>query len=93
MERRMEAELLELTRDGYVVMGTITLEGDMIQVSSDKPNVEKSVLEIPANIDGKRVYAKDNPEAWFKALPRTFSGSYMRARILSIGDDIQAEEA
>lgn len=83
MGQPMKAELLRTTRDGQVVIGTITLEGETIRVLSDSPNVEASVLDTPANIDGKRVYAKDDAKAWFEALPSTFSGDYVRARIVS----------
>lgn len=79
----MKAELLKTTRDGQVVIGTITLDGETIRVSSDNPNLEASLVDTPANINGKQVYAKDDARAWFEALPRTFSGDYLRARIVS----------
>lgn len=79
----MKAELLQTTSGGQVVIATITLENDRISVSSDNLNIEASLLDTPANIEGERVYAKDDARAWFRALPRTFSGDYLRARIVS----------
>ena len=80
----MRCEFLVSMKSGQVLAGTVTLDGKTVsQVAS--PGYESMMSEIVADgvfVDDQRVTATGDPEKWFANLPREYSGSHLRARMV-----------
>ena|ERR1700694_250598 len=79
-------ELVVTTGDGQIVAGTLTEDNGKI-ASHPMPGYETlcdNVLAGSHIVEGGRrqITADDDPQEWFRNLPREYSGSYLRARIL-----------
>ena len=78
--------ILETTREGQVLAGTLTLGSDgQVTAEPSSPEYEflmASILaETEARVDGKWITVEQDPERWLRALPSVFNGSYLRAGV------------
>ena len=79
-------EILETQEDGsQKVVATVTLDGDRLEFSGG-PNMVASLKAVPAARThefqtGERFTATSDPVRWFYALPWTYNGMMLRARI------------
>lgn len=73
------------TKDGQLLIGKITLDGTLLTVTSiaGKGTDMPSFLTDSHYVNGKMITSKQDPKAWFEALPRTYSGSYLRAEMVA----------
>lgn len=80
----MTCEILILKHGKQSVVGKIILSNGVVSVRSDSKHARmfQEILQDAHRIKGKLVTVKSNPRLWFKALPATYSGTYMRARIV-----------
>lgn len=83
----MKCEILKTTKDGQKVICTLTLEGDSVIADGDSADLETSLLTKKHRVGGKLIGATDDPKAWFEALPATYSGDYLRARMVASNSD------
>lgn len=81
----MRAEILVTTKDGQVTAGTITLKNGKLRGAPEKgyERLVASILEDALDVDGKEVSAEKEPVVFLKALPKCYSGSYLRAKLYS----------
>lgn len=81
-------ELLETDKNGQqVVVGTLMLDNAGHLVVEPEPGNETLLTNVKRseNFDIKSqswITFKQNPEAWFDALPSTYNGMHLRARLL-----------
>ena len=79
-------EILQTMEDGsQTLVATVTLDGDHLEFSGEA-NLVASLKVVPAARTsefetGDRATATSDPVRWFEALPWTYNGMMLRARI------------
>jgi hypothetical protein len=79
----MTVDFLSATADGkQVKAGTVWLEDGQIRHSAapGEESLMTNLLDETYMVEGKELSAKSTPEEWLAALPRIFSGTYLRAQ-------------
>lgn len=78
-----KCEILLTTEDGQKVAGVVIFgPGGLLATPTKGYEVlMKNVMATDHEVDGKEVSPEDM-KAWFESLPRHYSGSYMRARMI-----------
>lgn len=80
---RLKCNLLKTTEDGQEIILTLILEDSKVSVShAENEFIAKGVLSEEHLVGGKMIGIAEDPEGWFLALPKTYTGSYLRAQIL-----------
>lgn len=80
----MDCTLYVLTEDGATPAGVFTFDGVGAVAAAPMTGYEtlfQSVAADPCTVDERPVLLSDQPEAWFKALPSTYCGTYLWATI------------
>ena len=80
----MKCEILVTTRRGQKVAGTISLEKGKLTSTSQKryEKLIKSVKEDKTIVGSKTFDPKKDPRGWLQSLPKVYSGSHFRARLV-----------
>lgn len=92
----MRAEILVTdAEDNQVVAGSLRLnsEGDGIIVDAFDgygPMMDEIVTE-PVFVDDDPLFVEDDPETWLELLPYRYTGSHMRAQIVTEDADVKDE--
>jgi len=90
----MKCELLETTTKGQKVVGVIDLQGTAI-VPIVVPGYERTMASVLSEkvVTYDKSYTKESdPVAWFTNLPKQYTGSYFRARIVNDGAILQSAQ-
>ncbi len=80
----MKCQLLVTTEEGQELACTLVLRNGKISAEPEKgyETLAESVLESSHFVEGKQIGPQDDPEEWFKSLPRQYNGSYLRALLI-----------
>ena len=75
---KLKVEVYKLDNEGTDrKAGAIYLDGAELTASDDS-QLLKNILELPIQSDGKRLYAKDDPERFMRSLHENYTSPYLR---------------
>ena len=85
----MICQMLITTKEGQILAGTLVFKNGKVSSEPEEGYelLMADVLGTPNFDYDHKIILKDDPENWFGALPKQYSGSYLRA--LLVGDDSQ----
>jgi hypothetical protein len=87
----MKIEILQTKREGQVLAVTFTYEdGKVTGVAEPGHEIAlKSIESDPVVVPpGKKISLKDDPKGWFMGLLEQYSGTYLRAEMVSEKQDV-----
>lgn len=80
-----KCEIVIAMDDANLVAGVVALDDGVLSASAN-PGYEAMMQEVLTDFNvakgGDKIFPKDDPEAWFNALPYQYHGSRMWARIV-----------
>lgn len=82
----MTCELLVLCNAEQIIAGRLTLLGGKVAPQAE-PGYEllmKRVMKDVLVVNGRQVTSASAPRAWLSALPKKYTGTYLRAKLTGV---------